>query len=407
MEIILNKSDNLACLPEQPCYESNNRIKVLCENYTNKIYFNRINNITASKNADHIFPLEIWKQIADYLNFGDIVKLSMVSRDLYFYMTSDIIIKNRIQNIIKFISLNVFCDEYQCYLMLKPYFDKIQTENCYHGLSYWLSILNIVSYCRKPNTLISFTLLIKSLHINDHLKIKKNMRNAVWFTLNKTKRSDLNWLIKTNFKITDDMTQLILSIKICVVSFCPVDNFCIKKYHDIKMSECNRYYRFATTDEFLCNDLILPKNQLTNQIFKRNKETNKEYKSLHIRFDIKNLKKIQHWALLYEFIIKILCYEPNSEAQVPKIYYGEFKNIKNSNVKELYWELNLVAKLLSRILNRFKNYGGYMRLDKKELRKCNQQFKHEYEYEHSDDEIDFCYYCGNPGSMCWSCEKFA
>lgn len=406
------------------------------------VYFDRIKKFSSEiedgnySNSEDVnitqLHSEILRIITNYLSAKDIIKLSMVCKQFYIQVTSNNIItksclKKILESFVLHVSDNTLTNRFTRFFnqidkqlcsndtrldKLTNFFNQISTNlysddiqrysddsddsdlnsnnleldnfqnffNHYPIIMYWQSMFNPIKYCTdlpKDN----FVTLIEKLESKNYGVVKNLMRNSVWFTLN----GDEDWLIKITFKISDDMKELILSIKICSVNHCYVKNFCIESYNTFTVTERDKSYLLKVISNN--SKLILPKNELLNKIL-FDTETKKPYKSIFLRYDISDFKT-EHWVLLYEFILKMVHYKLKVQ-KVPKFYYGDYKHIKNEKIKQLYNNLNLVTKRLSKILMKFVNFDRCLQLTRKKNRYCHHQMPD------SDDE-ESCWSCGRPG----------
>lgn len=276
----------------------------------------------------------------------------------------------------------------------KKYTDDYRSR-LYSRVIQWYSNLSPALYFPKLNELeglgSKFAQMIIGLCGRNYQQIQKSMQNSVWFA--KGYNDDAGWLIKLNFHVSNDLKQLYLNIKISNVGFCHDTKHCIIDHYGMNVKS-------KETSYVLCgygSNCSLPIVPLLTKMFVNQTETNK-YIVLRESFDISELQEIRHWALLYEFMIKITHYKDTYRDR-PKIYYGDFKGIKNDSVRELFHNLNKIVVSLVKILKYFKNYGRHTEEDKKKCSQCN----HKELYMSSDDYS--CDYCGRFGGC--NCEMYA
>lgn len=397
---------------------------------------------------------DVWYNIASYLLPKDIIRLLMTSKTLYSYMIDDIILKQHIFELLDIMATNIFKTKYYPF-QLKTLFEKVSKNsllpqnikdrdllsdnylselknkynstsclNLYSLVKYWylnlapFLYLNPILKWSKNNDLknikLEFSEIIVGLQVANYSSVKKHMRNSVWFVKKTPSRFlnyDFDWLIKITFKISglsSGMTKLICKTKIGLVNFCDEKisfanhkSHCIKNLHQFNVRELEeKNYLLSSYDIYLEKylDCVLPKDQLLDKMFGSRDQTDK-YFELQQSFDISEFNEIRYWTLLYEFIIKIMFYK-NGYKETPKIYYGDFKNITNDNIRKVFHKLNKISLSLVKILKYFNNVGRHTSEIKNRCKLC--QNNNKYIGSDSDSEHDYCDRCGDYICSCFN-----
>lgn len=352
----------------------------LKSNHLFENYLKRISDVDFDNFS--ILPFDILSLITKYLTVVDLIRLSMVCKCSYFYLTSDIIIRNRIYEMMVLMINKILPEkltlnkelneeENETILLINYFLNQRFEMNCYSVIIYFGNMVQIISYCaelcKNSRPVSNFINLMYFAHYNSYQNMHKYMRNRVLFLENEIESEPFKWMIKSSFKITDDYNYLILRIKIGVALLCLDDECFIHRYFLPKISEKKKSYYLWTKNNTLgmfCNNFtecFLPKNTLMEKIAETLKAKSN---TLILRFDISELRGVYEWMLLYEFIQKVIYYESNKSLP-PKFYYGEYKHIKNDKIKQLFKDLNLVSCHLTKILKNFYNYKAFTAYDKK------------------------------------------
>jgi hypothetical protein len=380
--------------------------------------------IAAADDSCNIASFDVWVIITQYLPAKELLKLTRVCRLLYIYITNDIILQQRLPKVLDAMATKILGQNYHD--GLKKYFESLNFNpctintnkfdyedynnndyllelkkelndqsysNCYGLIKYWYSILKPMSYLNS-SLHMTFAKTITALQNKNYSLLKSCMANEVWFT--KPSNQYSVFIIKVFFSITDDISQLILNMSICNgIKFCKTPH-CIDSFNCLTVFRELRSYLLKSFNSEMDITGRLPIEPLVNELFQNNKSTH-DYFSTELRFDISQLNKLRHWSLLYEFIARVMYYKKPLK-EIPKIYYGEFKNIKNDKVKQLFADLNTTAISLSKILKNFDNDGMHNNIVQNEASRCLQM----HDYSEGDDNI--CDYCGS--DHC-DCERYA
>jgi len=366
-------------------------------------YLNRIRDIDFDNFKG--INLDILMLVTEYLDIFDTIRLSMVCKSLYFYITDDIFIRKHFDLMMVLIlnqvlpkkiiwkkgekldfSIavnNTVIREVNEALLLISYFLMKQKEFNYYSVIVHLNyIVDTVSYCsvlvadvdpyglKFPTVVNPVSVFIKFIYFlhDDQEKIINYMRLRAVFIHNeiKTIKHTLGPAIKLSSKITDDFKCLIFRIKIgfmreCVNNECFIHEYILPKISVNKKS----YYLYSNTEQDESCECFLPKNKLVDEIVKSLKSKST---TLVLRFDISVLTEFYEWMLLYEFMLKLIFYKAyHNVSPLPKIYYG---TIKNDEVIKLFKELIDTSKNFIKLIRYFDNYKQYVNYNKKQNYKC-------------------------------------